>query len=122
MDEASLALSEIERCRQDIDELRVGLERVEGFAAASFVLSLGLLREILMAGGVSNERAIRLVTAAIGALRRIYRVDEADPFRNDEINYDMLTAAFESVHHEQRAEELLTRLLGALLRRRDTED
>jgi hypothetical protein len=107
---------DIEQQRTALDRLKADLERVEGFAAASFVLNMTLIRELLVAGVLPRDRAVRLVENAIDALRRLYRLDDVDPFRNDTIDFDRLGAAIDAAQHEESAEALLRRLLATLTR------
>jgi hypothetical protein len=103
-----------ERQRAAIDRLRSELLRVEGFAAASFALNMTLLRELLVAGVLPHERAVGLIENAIDALRRLYRLDSLDPFRDDAFDFDRLASAIDATQHEEGAEALLRRLLEAL--------
>jgi len=103
-----------ERQQAAIDRLRSDLLRVEGFAAASFALNMTLIRELLVAGVLPHERAVGLIENAIDALRRLYRLDAIDPFRNDAFDFDRLASAFDAAQQEESAESLLRRLLEAL--------
>jgi hypothetical protein len=113
-DRDALFGDDVEQQRATIDRLREDLRRVEGFAAASFVLNMTLIRELLIAGVLPHERAVGLVENAIDALRRLYAVDGADPFRDDTIDFDRLAAVIGAAQHEEGAETLLRRLLDAL--------
>jgi hypothetical protein len=103
-----------ERQRAAIDRLKGDLLRVEGFAAASFALNMTLIRELLVAGMLPHERAVGLIENAIDTLRRLYRLDSGDPFRNDTFDFDRLASAIDAAQHEEGAEALLRRLLEAL--------
>jgi hypothetical protein len=100
--------------RAAIDRLRSDLLRVEGFAAASFALNMTLIRELLVVGVLPHERAVGMIENAIDALRRLYRLDAIDPFRDDAFDFDRLASAIDAAQQEESAEALLRRLLEAL--------
>ena len=121
-DHDALIDGDIGQQRAVIERLQSDLERAEGFAAAAFVLNMTLIRELLAAGVLPHERAVRLVENAIDALRRLYRLDIVDPFHNDSIDFSRLAAAIDAAKHEESAETLLRRLLAALTRSGDADE
>lgn len=113
-DDDILFRGEISRLSAKVEELEADLRRTESFAASSFVLAITLIREMLLAGQLPRERAVALVRAAIGYLRRMYQVGEINPFAEDSIDFDKLAAAVTRLRQEKGAEDLLKELLASL--------
>lgn len=93
------------------------LDRVEGFAAASFFLTLTLVRQLIVQRALDQDQAIAMVQGAIQSLRRLYGVGDDGQSADAPLDYARLSADLLASHHEATAEHLLRQLLDTLANR-----
>jgi hypothetical protein len=109
-----LETSRLEVLEKELKETKLGLKRAEGFAAASFVLLLSLIRQLLARGDLDGGGASDLVREAVAVLRNMYNVEEAPPVQADSIDLDALLASADRLDREKPAEDLLLKILASL--------
>lgn len=96
------------------DRQNANLDRVEGFAAASFFLTLTLVRQLITQKMLDQNQAVTMVEGAIHSLRRLYGVGDDGPSADGPLDYSRLSADLLASHHEAAAEHLLRQLLETL--------
>jgi|GEM_PF-4444714 len=90
------------------------LDRAEGFAAASFFLTLTLVRQLISQRLMDQSQAIAMIQGAIQSLRRLYGVSDSGQETDAPLDYARLSADLLASHHEAAAESLLRQLLETL--------